>query len=152
MGPPKERTIMANQILYATDFSPISEHAFTKAVEFAKLMGAGLTVAHVLHFPPMDGSPFLPQADETQDRTRTWCVHRLDEMKKKAEAAGVKAETALREGSHPHHGVSKLAEELKASMIVIGTHGRTGLSKLVVGSVAARIITEAPCPVLTVRA
>lgn len=142
---------MANQILYATDFSPISEHAFAKAVELAKLMGARLTVAHVLHFPAMDGSPFLPQAEETEERMRTWCRHRLDEMKKKAEASGVPAETVLREGAHAHHGIAKLAEEQKALMVVIGTHGRTGLSKLVVGSVAARVITEAPCPVLTVR-
>jgi nucleotide-binding universal stress UspA family protein len=142
---------MPNPILYATDFSDISVNAFEEALKLCKLTGADLVVAHVLHFPPMVGSAFVPNAEETEDAMRRWCTHRLDELAAKAVAAGVKAETALREGAHAHAGIAKLAEEKKATMIVLGTHGRTGLSKLVIGSVAARVITEAPCPVLTVR-
>lgn len=142
---------MATQILYSTDFSEISAHAFDEAVKLAKLMGAELVIGHVLHFPPMLTD--LPaMTEETEGSMRLWCTHRLDELAARAEEAGVKARTALREGAHAHEGITKLAGETHALMIVLGTHGRTGLSKLVLGSVAARVITEAPCPVLTVRA
>jgi nucleotide-binding universal stress UspA family protein len=143
---------MANKVLFATDFSPISEQAFEQAVKFAKLTGSGLVVAHVLHFPPMVGSAFVPMAEETEEAMRTWCRNRLGELAAKATAGGVAAETALREEPYAHAGIIKAADEHKALMIVLGTHGRTGLSKLVLGSVAARVITESPCPVLTVRA
>ena len=142
---------MPNPILLATDFSDISVNAFDEALKLCKLTGASLVISHVLHFPPMVGSAFVPNAEETEDAMRRWCTHRLDELAAKAVSAGVKAETVLREGAHAHAGITKLAEEKKAAMIVLGTHGRTGLSKLVIGSVASRVITEAPCPVLTVR-
>jgi len=143
---------MVNKVLFATDFSQVSEEAFGQAVRFAKLTDASLVIAHVLHFPPMVGSAFVPMAEETEDAMRTWCRNRLGELAAKATAAGVAAETALREGPHAHEGIIKAADEHKVLMIVLGTHGRTGLTKLVMGSVAARVITESPCPVLTVRA
>ncbi len=142
---------MASQVLYATDFSEIAGHAFDEALTVAKAMGAEVVIAHVLHFPPMV-SELRPMAEEVEDAMRLWCNHRLAELAGKAQAAGVKAQTILREGAHAHAGLTKLAEELKPAMIILGTHGRTGISKVVLGSVAARVITEAPCPVLVVRA
>ena len=141
---------MASQVLYATDFSEISAHAFDEAVKVSKAMGAELVVAHVLHFPPMV-SELPAMAQEVEAAMRLWCTHRLDELASKAKAAGLSTRTVLKEGAHAHAGITKLAEELKPAMIVLGTHGRTGLSKVVLGSVAARVITEAPCPVLAVR-
>jgi len=143
---------MANQLLFSTDFSPASEPAFAKAMELTKLLGAELTIAHILHFPPMAGSAFMPVTEETEDAMRKWCADRLGELAAKAQTSGVKAQTALREDPHAHEGIVALAKQLKPVMIILGTHGRTGLSKLVLGSVAARVITAAPCPVLTVRA
>ena len=141
---------MPTTVLYATDFSEASGPAFDEARKLSKLTGSRLVVAHVLHFPPMLFD--LPaQTDETEDAMRRWCQHRLEELAAKAGAAGVKAETELREDPHAHEGIVKLAREKDALMIVLGTHGRTGLSKLVLGSVAARVIAVAPCPVLTVR-
>jgi len=141
---------MASTVLFGTDFSDLSGKAFDEAVRFTKLLGADLVVAHVLHFPPML-TDLRQQAADTEDAMRRWCGHRLDELTGRAQEAGVKARAVLREGAHAHEGITDLAGETKATMIVLGTHGRTGLSKLVMGSVAARVIAEAPCPVLTVR-
>lgn len=139
-------------ILYATDFSEASAPAFVQAEKLCKATGASLVIAHVLHFPPMVGSPFLPYAEETEEAMRRWCGHRLEEMGIQADAHGLRCETVLREETHAHEGILGLAAEKKADMIVLGTHGRTGLTRLVMGSVAARVISEAPCPVVTVRA
>ena len=142
---------MPRKILYATDFSQNSAHTFDEALKLAKLTGCGLVIAHVLHFPPMVGSAFLPNAEETQAAMRQWCTHRLDQLAANARTAGSEAETALKEGPVVHTGLLQIAEDVDAAMIVMGTHGHTGFSKLVLGSVAARVITEAPCPVVTVR-
>ena len=143
---------MAKKILYATDFSSASAHTFDEALKIAKLTGADLVIAHVLHFPPMVGSAFIPNAEETEAAMRDWCKHRLDQLAANARTAGTDAETVLREGAVVHAGILAIAEEIGAALIVVGTHGHTGLSKLVLGSVAARVITEAECPVVSVRA
>ena len=142
---------MSKKILYATDFSSASAHTFGEALKIAKLTGADLVVAHVLHFPPMVGSAFLPNAEENEAAMRDWCRHRLDQLAANARTAGTNAETILKEGPIVHAGILAIADETGAGLIVVGTHGRTGLSKMVLGSVAARVITEADCPVVTVR-
>jgi nucleotide-binding universal stress UspA family protein len=142
---------MPKKILYATDFSSASARTFEEALKIAKLTGTGLVVAHVLHFPPMVGSAFIPNAEETEAAMRDWCRHRLDQLAANARTAGVEAETVLKEGAVVHAGILAIAEEIGAALIVVGTHGTTGLSKMVLGSVAARVITEAECPVVTIR-
>ena len=71
-------------------------------------------------------------------------------MKKQAEAAGVKAETFVGE-AEADEAITKLAKEQNADMIIIGSHGRTGLRRLLMGSVAEKVIGYAPCPVLVVK-
>jgi nucleotide-binding universal stress UspA family protein len=147
----KEWKVMSKKILYATDFSGNSAHTFEEALKLARLTGADLVIAHVLHFPPMVGSAFLPNGEENEAAMRKWCTHRLDQLAANARTAGISAEAVLREGAVVHAGILAIADELGALMIVLGTHGHTGLSNLVIGSVAARVITEAICPVVTVR-
>ena len=74
----------------------------------------------------------------------------MAEVKKQAEAAGVKAETFVGE-AEAYEAITKLAKEQKADMIVLGSHGRTGLRRLLMGSVAEKVIGYAPCPVLVVK-
>ncbi len=142
---------MSKKILYVTDFSQSSAHTFDEAVKLAKLTGSDLVIAHVLHFPPMVGSAFLPNVEETETAMKEWCTHRLDQLAANARTAGLTAEAVLREGPVVHAGILAIAEEVGASMIVLGTHGHTGFSNRVIGSVAARVLTEAICPVVTVR-
>ena len=68
----------------------------------------------------------------------------------KAKAAGVRARGFLLEGV-PHEQIVRIAKSRRADLVVMGTHGRSGLAKLFLGSVAGRVVAAAPCPVLTVR-
>ncbi len=86
----------------------------------------------------------LRDAAETAARTE------FDRLLAAAKTAGVAASDVLLDGSAPEQ-IVKLAEERGAELIVMGTHGRTGIRKLLLGSVAQRVVATAPCPVLTVR-
>jgi nucleotide-binding universal stress UspA family protein len=74
----------------------------------------------------------------------------LSALQARARKAGVKAVTLLLDGV-AHEQIARAAKSKKADLIVIGTHGRTGLAKFFLGSVASRVVAAAPCPVLTVR-
>ena len=78
-------------------------------------------------------------------------VERSADVKKQAEAEGVQAETFVGE-AEAFEAITNLAKEQNADMIVIGSHGRTGLRRLLMGSVAEKVIGYAPCPVLVVKA
>lgn len=137
-------------IFFATDFSAASEDAFREAVEMAKVRGEKMVIAHVIATPGLVGYGVGEVAEFTEARIREGCQEGLNALKTKAELAGVKATTTLLTGT-PHDEIANAAEEEGADLIVLGTHGRTGVSKFVLGSVAARVMCEAPCPVLTVR-
>jgi nucleotide-binding universal stress UspA family protein len=81
---------------------------------------------------------------------RAYAQKRLNALVAKAKQAGVRAKALLLEGV-PHERIVQTARSKKADLVVIGTHGRTGLAKLFLGSVASRVVTIAPRPVLTVR-
>jgi nucleotide-binding universal stress UspA family protein len=141
------------RILHPTDFSPASAAAFGRAVDMAKRDRATLLVAHVLTpvmaFPP-EGyvSPKLYQDLEASNRAAA--QKQLARLAARAQRAGVKATALLLDGV-PADGIAQAARSRRADLIVLGTHGRTGLAKFFLGSVAARVAAIAPCPVLTVR-
>src|ERR1700736_2425954 len=134
------------RILHATDFSRASTTALTWAVDMAKANRARLTVVHVMAPPslalPGEGyvSPALYESLESSARAQA--------NKRLAKVVGVRANVLLLEGV-PHERIARAAR--RADLLVIGTHGRSGLAKLFLGSVASRLVTLAPCPVLTVR-
>jgi nucleotide-binding universal stress UspA family protein len=140
------------RILHATDFSRASSAALKAAVGMAKTNRGRLTILHVMAPPalalPGEGyvSPTLYERLEASARGQA--RKRLDAVVAKARAAGVRATPLLLEGV-PHEMITRAAR--KADLLVIGTHGRSGLAKLFLGSVASRLVTMAPCPVLTVR-
>jgi nucleotide-binding universal stress UspA family protein len=141
----------ARHILHATDFSRASRPAFIKALALAKQDRARLCVLHVL-VPP---SPFLgdrvPQSYlELEARARRAVERRLAALVTHARKAGVRAEARLIEGM-PSEEILRAARRQRADLIVIGTHGRTGLGRFLMGSVAERVLQRATSPVLTVR-
>jgi nucleotide-binding universal stress UspA family protein len=141
------------RILQPTDFSPASRAAFKKAVAMAKADRAELLLAHVLAFPTpilSDGyvSPMI--YDDVLRSMRADGQKRLDKLVAKAKAGGARARGLLFEGM-PADAINRAARSKRADVIVIGTHGRTGLARLFMGSVAERVVGGAPCPVLTVR-
>jgi nucleotide-binding universal stress UspA family protein len=142
------------RILHPSDFSPASTAALKVAVATAKTHHARLLVAHVL--PPVPIVPDVYLATRVpegllRDR-RARGQRELDRLVRTARRAGVRAAGLLLDFGVVPERIVRLARRRRADLIVIGTHGRSGFAKLTLGSVAARVVTLASCPVLTVRA
>ncbi len=141
------------RILHPSDFSRASGKAFAKALEMAKANRAELLVVHVLApAVPLVGDGYVSPKiyEDLEASARAWGQKQLDRSAVRARKAGVRAKGILLEGV-PHEQIVRAAKSKRASLIVIGTHGRTGLTKFVLGSVAGRVVAMAPCPVLTLR-
>lgn len=140
----------AGTIYVATDFSPASERAFDAALDMAKLRGADLVIGHVVPTAGVLGYGVGEVAEALEPRIQEGTGNRLEALRRKAERAGVPARTEILGGS-PYDALAEAAEKAHATMLVLGTHGRKGFSRMVMGSVAAHLLCTAPCPVLTVR-
>ena len=142
------------RILYASDFSAASRPAFRLALELARANRATLTVAHVYSaiVPVMGEGVAIAQVyDRWVAEVRRDAERRLQGLVAKARKSGVRVKGLLLEGA-PHDRILRAARSTRADLIVLGTHGRTGLGRVILGSVAARVVALARCPVLTVRA
>lgn len=140
------------KIVVAHDFSEPAGRALDIALDLASRFGASVTVvyAYELGLPPVPfGMDPIPELDERNARAGRAA---LDEMVSRTKAGGFSAiEGVLREGV-PWTEIDALAEEIHADLIVMGTHGRRGLTHAWLGSTAEKVVRTAPCPVLTVRA
>jgi universal stress protein A len=132
-------------ILAPTDFSEHSTQAVTYAFELAQKVDAKLSLLHVIEVPVYAIEVSLPLEDLEQDARRE-----LARLLPEAETAHM-AVTRLVEMGVPYQKILETAAAEQVDMIVMATHGRTGLSHLVMGSVAERVVRTAPCPVLTIR-
>ena len=140
-------------VLHPTDFSSASGTAFRRAVAEARARKAPLLILHVLApVVPIVGEGYISPAAYEQMSTaaRAWAQKRLDRAAAKAKTARVRARGMLRDGV-AHEQIARVAKARHAKLIVMGTHGRTGVARFFLGSVAARVAATAPCPVLTVR-
>jgi nucleotide-binding universal stress UspA family protein len=133
-------------IVLATDGSKYSAAAAERAVAFAQSYGGGLKVISAADVPP----EFYAEAPQAVDDLVRKAKKFVADVKKQAEAAGVPAETFVGE-SEAYQAVNNLAREQKADIIILGSHGRTGLRRLLMGSVTEKVIGYAPCPVLVVK-
>lgn len=134
-------------ILHPTDFSPGSAQAFRYACDLARDYDIRLVVLHVVQpTTPMvvDGVVIPDEKTETDDAA--W--KQLDAMR--PEGSSVRLEKQLREGPAVLT-IIEAAHDLQADLIVMGTHGRTGFGRFVIGSVAEEVVRKASCPVLTVK-
>jgi len=141
------------RILHPSDFSRASSAAFAKAVDLAKANRADLVIVHVLSpIIPMMGDGYVsPRVfEELEAAAHAQGQKQLNALLAKARKAGVRASGALLEGI-AHEQIVRSARSRRADLIVIGTHGRTGVAKLFLGSVAGRVVASARCPVMTVR-
>jgi nucleotide-binding universal stress UspA family protein len=144
---------MSRRILHPSDFSSASGAAFKKAVEMAKAGRGELMLVHVVSpVAPVAGEGYISPKmyEEIAASSRAWAQKQLDKLVAKAKTSGVRAKGSVLEGS-AHEQVVRFARSKHADLIVVGTHGRSGLAKLFLGSVAGRVVAAAPCPVLTVR-
>jgi len=140
------------RLLVPTDFSAGAERAWAEARRLAAQLGAELVLVHVLVETPLysEGPFTMKQARGVFDAARAWAVKALGEWTATAAAAGISARWVLRTGV-PYKEIVGAAARERADLIVIGTHGRGGLDRALLGSVADRVIRLAPCPVVTVR-
>ena len=133
--------------------SRASRAAFLKAIEVAKSNRAQLLVVHVLTpIVPLPGDAYISPKmyDELAASARAFAQKQLDRLLAQTKKARVRARGFLLEGA-PHAAIVRFARARRVDLIVMGTHGRAGLAKLFVGSVADRVVAASPCPVMTVR-
>ncbi len=143
---------MFQRILVATDFSPASAPALEQSVKMARRDGALLLIAHAYQEPGLVELSHAPaRVFEQWDQTLRESVERkLRPLAEYARKEGVEARTLLLTG-FADEAIIEAAEQQRADLIVMGTHGRRGAARLFLGSVASRVISTAPCPVMTVR-
>jgi len=141
------------KILVPIDFSETSKEAIRTGAELARHFGASLTLAHVqepIHLMVPDGYAFF--APGQLEQIRADLEKALVAEKQVAEAAGMlQAQTRMVDGV-ASFSIVELARKEGFDLIVMGTHGRTGLKHALLGSVAERVLRNAHCPVLTVKA
>jgi nucleotide-binding universal stress UspA family protein len=140
------------KILLATDFSDGSAAAERTAVALARKLGATVTAFHVLE-PPAYSAPnltFYVPAPEMLREAQRATQETLRKTEERIRAEGVTVDSQFIEGV-PASEIVRAADEGNYDLVVIGTHGRTGLQRLVLGSVAERVVRLCPRAVLTVR-
>lgn len=135
------------KILYATDYSPASEPAFEIARSLARDNGAKLVILHVSHLEAapvgelFDEEPAPPEAEE----------QRLKALVQQSGDIDCECRWRHCEPGHEADTIVETAQQEHADMIVVGTHGRHGLTHLLTGSVAEKVVRDAQCPVLAIR-
>ena len=145
--------IQFKHILCPVDFSECSRHALDEAIALAHLFDGRITALHV--FPiaiaadPFGGLPDF-QPFRLTDRHRAHILRQLSTFTASEGAEPKRISVALREGVDIHAEILEAADRTKPDVIVMGTHGRSGLQHVMLGSVAEKVLHQASCPVLTV--
>ena len=145
--------IAFRRILHPTDFSRASAPALRRAVALARACRAPLVLLHVMTPPsPFIGEGTLPSSyADLLSLARRSARRRLAAVFGRVRRTGVRAQAIFAEGL-PAAEILRAVRRTRADLIVMGTHGRTGVSRVFMGSVAERVVRESRCPVLTVRA
>jgi len=142
-------TVSVKNILFATDFSPVSERAGSYAKALALNFRSNVEIAHV--FDPSAVSSYLGAILGMPVKQRQQISKdSLGKLQQNFAASGIETHTSLPEGRRPHVALLKAAEQNDTDLIVAGTHSKSGLERLVLGSTAEDLIRSASCPVLTV--
>jgi nucleotide-binding universal stress UspA family protein len=149
-SPEQKSAIAVKNVLFATDFSETAESALPYAMAICRRFGSTLHSAHILSEAStlfMTGGVDYVSVSTIYEDAYTDAKERLDQMALRLEG--------IPHRNHVRHGLlwknlAAIIAENKIDLIVVGTHGRTGLGKLVLGSVAENILRHAPCPVLTI--
>ncbi len=143
--------IEIKKILCPVDFSEPSDHALRYATAFAEAYGSHLTLLHVVELPflPSYSTAGVPELHFPVDEMQRQCRERMDKL---LEEHGNERDT---DGDVvvgvPFVEIVKKAKEEEFDLIVLGTHGHSGLKHLIIGSVAEKVVRKAPCPVLSVK-
>ncbi|MDA8431436.1 MAG: universal stress protein [Nitrospiraceae bacterium] len=140
------------KILFATDFSEGSAHALPYAADMARQYGAKLSIVHVIFDVAKTAGWYVPHVsiDEIY-RDMEKSAHAEIEKTFIEEMRDLKDIERLVLKGIPHEEINKFAADHKIDLIVLGTHGRRGIDRVLFGSTAEQVVRNAPCPVLSVR-
>lgn len=145
-------TVNLKKILVPQDFSDYSLHALKYAVTFAELFKSELIVLHIVEpiVYPADFSFGQVSIPAMEEEIRKHSEEQLHELVEKEIPAGIRATPIIRVGK-PFIEIVEVAKSENADLIVISSHGRTGMDHVLFGSTADKVVRKAPCPVLTIR-
>lgn len=141
----------AQHILVPLDFSPYADQALEYAIELGQKLQARLTLLHVIHLTPLTmgdsvtafPGTFLEEIETDAEQLMNASLGRLHH-------GGLSGETVIVHGV-PFQAIIETAESRDVDLIIMGTHGRTGLTHVLMGSVSEKVVRLAPCPVLVTR-
>jgi nucleotide-binding universal stress UspA family protein len=140
-------------ILAATDFSPASDTALQYARELARAFGSTLHVLHVISqiAPDLVSPAYMPETGNTYRALQDAARQQLRDAVTSHDFSGIALTEHLVTLSSPAAAILDFARDHAIDLIVVGTHGRSGVAHFLLGSVAEKVVRSAPCPVLTVR-
>ena len=141
----------AQHILVPTDFSDYANYALDYAIELAKTLQARLTFLHIIQLTPMTmGDMYGYSLEAYLEAMESEAQKHMEALLNRVHQEGLQGEMAIVQGV-PFQIIVDMAESRDVDLIVMGTHGRTGLTHALMGSVAERVVRLAPCPVLVTR-
>lgn len=132
------------------DFSETADAALATALELAEKMHARVTILHAYEVPTYVFPESVVATADLVGQVRGAAEEALAGIKERATRPGVPLDTLLRQGV-AWSEIVRAAKELGTDLVVMGTHGRRGISRALIGSVAEKVVRTAPCPVLTVH-
>jgi len=142
--------LQIKRIFVPVDFSDCSHKAFHYAIHFARQFNAELMLFYAMvAFPPPPQMMSL-EGERLTAEGRAEAVKQLAEWRKEV-TPGISVNTMTRNGTAAHQEIVEMARKSNCDLIIIGNHGRTGLSRLMTGGTTERVVRHAPCPVLVIR-
>lgn len=138
------------RILVPVDFSANASRAVDYALVFARQCGASVMFLHVIQVNYAYGEFGAVDFTSLEREMRTGAEKELGLLMARAKEAGLEVESLIREGS-PAKVIAEVARDMLTDLLVISTHGYTGLKHVLMGSIAEQVVRYAPCPVLVVR-
>ena len=143
--------MIVQHVLVPMDFSATADQALAYAIALAQQLHARLTLLHVLDLTPVTMEEMTAGVVATYlDDLETDAQHLLQASLERVQRAGLQGESLLVQGT-PTQTIVDTAGEQGVDLILMGTHGRTGLAHVFLGSVAEHVVRQGPCPVLVVR-
>ncbi|ENV51959.1 Universal stress protein family [Acinetobacter junii CIP 107470 = MTCC 11364] len=141
------------KILVAIDDSEISANVIQQAAQLAKALNSQITLVQIMTLDPYLADAYLRmgQSNELIERVRSYVQENLTKAQKQFEELGQTVATQVVEGFSVHEEIIKAAQNLEVDLIIMGSHGRTGFKKFILGSVAQKVLGESHIPVLIVR-
>ena len=137
------------KILVAHDGSKVSDKALKKAVELSVVLGSSLTVLSVIPELYLTELPD-PERQRIMEALTDETKAAMEKIRSSLSGKSVDAKTIIRQG-HAAEKILETAQKMKADLIVVGSHGRHGARKFLIGSVSSRVVDHSSCPVLVVK-